>query len=95
MKANHDDTGRGGRWVPQDVCKIAVKGHEGAIFGCGDGQQPLIVRARQLLIPREGDIMAGCSKESRDAVGDILVELHRSHDQAVTGTMLSRARSAA
>ncbi len=95
LKANHGDTRRGCRWMAEDVGEIAIKGHECASLGRGDRQESLIAGARQLLIPRESDIVARCSKESRDAVGDVLVELYSNHDQVVTGTMLSRARSAA
>jgi len=81
--------------VAEDVGEIAIQGHERASLGRSDRQQAFIVCTRQLLIPRKGDVVARSSKKSSDAIGDVLVELHSSHDQAVTGTMLSRARSAA
>ncbi len=46
-------------------------------------------------VARKGHIVTGGLQNARHAVWDILIELHRRHDQAVTGTMLSRANSAA
>ncbi len=80
MKANHDDARRGRRWMAEDVGEIAIKGHECASLGRGDGQQSLIVGTRQLLIPRESNIVARSSKKSRDTIGDVLVQLDSSHD---------------
>ena len=81
--------------MAQDVGEVAVKRHEGSTFGGGDTEHTLVIRTRQLLITHEGHVVSGYSKDSRDAVGDILVELHSRHNQAVTGTILSRAKSAA
>ena len=81
--------------MAEDVGEIAIKRHEGTAFRSSDSQESLIRCAGQLLVPRKGDVVASSSKKIGDAVGDIFVELRRSHDQAVTGTMLSRASSAA
>jgi len=95
MKTDHDDARCCRRWVTQDVGKVAVKGYDSPTFRRRDGEQAFIIRACQSLIARQGDIVPGHSKDARDTVGDVLVELYGRHDQAVTGTMLSRANSAA
>lgn len=49
----------------------------------------------QLLVASEGNIVTSRPKNARYQVRKIFIELDGSHDQAVTGTTLSRARSAA
>ena len=81
--------------MAEDVGEVAIKSHECAAFGGCDSQEALVDCAGQLLVPRKGDIVTSSSKKFGDAIWDVFVELRGSHVQAVTGTMLSRARSAA
>ena len=95
LKPEHHNARGEIRWVTQDVGEVAVQADQDAGLMRGHRQKPIVGSAGQLLIARQRHIMTGGTKNGRDTVRHILVELDRGHGYADTGTMVSRERSAA
>lgn len=74
----------------------AIERHEDPALCCRGCQQTLVWRAGQLLITRKRHVVTGIPENRPDGIGNILVELDRSHSYAAgMGTIVSRASSAA
>ena len=95
MKPNDHDAGCRTRRMPENIREIAIQRHKSSTFGSRHFQQAIIVCARKFLIVGERNIVTGPAEDTRNTVREILIELDRSHGQAVTGRTLSRASSAA
>lgn len=79
-----------------DIGEATIERNQDAAF-TGRGDEQLVIRnTGQLLITRQGHVVACLTKSRPHRVGNVLIELDRWHDYAAgIGTIVSRARSAA
>ena len=79
-----------------DIGESTIEGNEDTAFGGGDGEQPIIRNARQLLVTSKHYVVASFPENRPDRVRNVLIELNRWHGYAAgIGTIVSRAKSAA
>ena len=91
----HDDAWVSSGWMSTDVTEMQIERHQRPSFRNRNGQETFIVDASQLLVASQRNIMPCRLQHVADQVRHVLVELDSCHDYAGTGTMRSRARSAA
>lgn len=94
-KAKDDDAGRVARRVASHIAEIEIHRDQCSTLGYGRGEQRIIDGASEAFIARQGDIVTGGTQHVARDIRQILVELQQRHGYVGTGTMRSRARSAA
>jgi hypothetical protein len=65
--------------MSQDVREVAIQGDEHPAFASDNGKKLIVRGSSQVLIARERDVVAGRSKNRRDAVGHVLIEFDGRH----------------
>ncbi len=96
LQANDDDPGGGFGWMPKDIRKVAIERDEYSVLSAGDRQNPIVVRAGELLVAGERGVVAVLAENDAHRVWNVLVQLDARHGYAAEiGTIRSRASSAA
>ena len=95
MEPEDDDAGGARRVMPADIGEVEVQRHQCPVFANCRRQKRFVGGAAEALLLRRRDIMAGGVQQLPRNGGQILVELQRLQESDGTGTIRSRARSAA
>ncbi len=95
VQSQDDDAGSIGRVVPADIGEVQIQRHHDAALSFGSDQQRVVGGAGETLLAGCRDIMAGGLQQLPRHIGQVFVELKRRQESEGTGTIRSRAKSAA